>query len=29
MPQIADEADTVIMETRAIVQALRLEISTA
>jgi hypothetical protein len=29
MPQIADETDTVIMETRDIVQVLGLEISTA
>jgi hypothetical protein len=29
MPQIADETDTVIMETRDIIQALGLEISTA
>ncbi len=29
VPQIADETDTVIMETRDIVQALGLEISTA
>ena len=29
MPQIADETDTVILETRDIVQALGLEISTA
>ena len=29
MPQIADETDTVILETRDIVQALGLEITTA
>ena len=29
MPQIADETDTVILETRDIVQALGLEMSTA